>query len=172
MGTLPVRRFAKADWELVRGYAKEGRMDNIPPDIYVRCYHQLRRIGSEHIQPVAMVRSCEVLWGPTGTGKSRRAWDEAGLEAYSKDPRTKWWCGYMDQEHVIIDEFRGTIDIAHLLRWLDRYPVRVENKGGSVCLRATRFWITSNLDPRLWYPDVDEETVAALRRRINITHMI
>ena len=117
-----------------------------------------------------MERSAKVFWGRTGTGKSRLAWEEAGLEAYAKDPRTKWWDGYMGQTHVVIDEFRGTIDIVHLLRWLDRYPVRVENKGGSVSLSATRFWFTSNLDPRLWYPDVDAETVAALVRRIEIHH--
>jgi len=33
---------------------------------------------------------------------SKRAWEEAGLHAYSKDPRSKWWDGYRAQEHVII----------------------------------------------------------------------
>ena len=54
-----------------------------------------------------MVRQCFVYWGPTGTGKSRRAWDEAGVEAYCKDPRTKFWDGYQVEENVVIDEFRG-----------------------------------------------------------------
>lgn len=118
-----------------------------------------------------------VFWGATGTGKSRRAWDEAGVDAFVKDPRTKWyfqfnfrWCGYRGQQNVVIDEFRGCIDIAHLLRWLDRYPVLVEVKGGSRPLCATRFWITSNVDPRNWYPDVDQATRDALLRRLNITH--
>lgn len=88
------------------------------------------------------------------------------MEAYSKDPRSKWWDGYQGQEHVILDEFRGSIDIAHLLRWLDRYPVRVERKGSSVPLKATTFWITSNLAPRGWYPELDETTMEALLRRL------
>jgi len=111
-----------------------------------------------------------VFWGRTGTGKSHRAWDQAGAQAYVKDPRTKWWCGYRGQENVIIDEFRGVIDISHLLRWLDRYPVLVEVKGGSRPLCARKFWITSNLDPREWYPGLDADTLAALLRRLNITH--
>lgn len=94
------------------------------------------------------------------------------MEAYSKDPRTKWWDGYLGQSNVVLDEFRGTIDVAHILRWLDRYPVRVENKGGSLPLLATHFWITSNLDPRLWYPDLDDETLQALLRRLEITHFV
>lgn len=122
------------------------------------------------MQPVAIERSCEVFWGTTGTGKSRRAWDEAGMEAYAKDPRTKWWCGYRGQNHVIFDEFRGDISIAHLLRWLDRYPVCVETKGGAMPLAASKIWITSNLDPNMWYPDLDEDTRMALMRRLNITH--
>lgn len=88
------------------------------------------------------------------------------MEAYAKDPRSKWWCGYQGQEHVIIDEFRGGIDISHMLRWLDRYPVCVETKGGSVPLCATKFWITSNLEPKEWYKEIDEATLLALERRL------
>lgn len=119
-----------------------------------------------------MERTTVAFWGPTGTGKSRTAWDEAGMDAYPKDPRTKWWDGYTGQEHVVVDEFRGGIDVAHLLRWLDRYPVLVETKGGSIPLRATKFWFTSNLDPRNWYPDLDAETQAALIRRLEIKHFV
>ena len=119
-----------------------------------------------------MERKIFVFWGSTGTGKSRTAWEEAGLEAYPKDPRTKWWDGYTGQEHVVIDEFRGGIDIAHVLRWFDRYPVLVETKGGSIPLRATIIWVTSNLSPELWYPDLDADTFAALRRRLEIKHFV
>lgn len=172
LGEFTLRRNSATDWERVRDLARVGDLDAIPADVYVRCYHQLRSISSSHLQPTAMVRQCSVFWGRTETGKSRRAWAEAGDDAYSKCPRTKWWDGYRDQEHVIIDEFRGTIDISHLLRWFDRYPLRVEIKGGTVPLSAKHFWITSNLDPRLWYPELDSETLDALLRRLNITHFI
>lgn len=115
-----------------------------------------------------MVRRATVLWGSTGTGKSHRAWKAAGDAAYSKDPRTKFWCGYLSQRTVVLDEFRGAIDISHLLRWTDRYPVRVEVKGGSVPLAANEIWITSNLHPRNWYPELDSATYEALERRLKI----
>lgn len=136
----------------------------------MQSYRTLRAISADFAQPVGMERACDVFWGSTGTGKSRRAWEEAGLAAYPKDPRTKFWCGYQGQEHVVLDEFRGGIDIGHLLRWLDRYPVIVEVKGSSTCLNAKKVWITSNLSPEQWYPDADAVTVAALMRRLNITH--
>jgi len=142
----------------------------IPAHARITSYSALRSIRADHDKPIGMERTCHVFWGSTGTGKSRRAWDEAGVESYCKDPRTKFWCGYSAEKHVVIDEFRGGIDIAHLLRWLDRYPVRVEIKGSSRPLCATTIWITSNLDPRSWYPDIDCETRDALLRRLTITH--
>lgn len=112
-----------------------------------------------------MVRTVHVFWGATGTGKTRRAWEEAGNLAYPKVPATKFWDGYQGQSNVIIDEFCGQIDITNLLRWCDRYPCIVEIKGSATVLRAERIWITSNLDPSDWYPNATEEQRRALRRR-------
>jgi hypothetical protein len=39
-------------------------------------------------------------------------------------------------------------------------------------LLAARFWITSNIHPRQWYPDLDEATMDALLRRLTIINMI
>lgn len=146
-------------------------MEEIPSDIYVRYYGNLQRIRADHTQPEFRQVETIVLWGPTGTGKSHTAWEQAGVSAYSKDPRTKFWCGYSDQQHVIIDEFRGAIDISHLLRWLDKYPVRVETKGSSRPLLATKVWITSNLHPSDWFPLLDGDTLGALYRRLTIIHL-
>jgi len=170
LGVLAFKRNSDTDWNSIRTSAQLGTLDDIPSDIYVRCYNQLRRITTDHLQARGMERQVVVYWGATGTGKSRRAWDEAGLEAYPKDPRSKFWDGYRGQTHVVLDEFRGGIDVAHLLRWFDRYPVVVEVKGSSVVLNATKIWITSNLSPDDWYPELDPETKLALRRRLTVTH--
>lgn len=170
LGSLAFKRACSTDWSTVVDHAKSGSFDSIPPDIVVRYYGNLRRIASDHSAPLAIERQAICYWGRSGAGKSRRAWDEAGLEAYPKDPRTKFWDGYRGQTHVVVDEFRGGIDISHLLRWLDRYPCLVEIKGSSTVLKATKIWFTSNIPPEEWYPDLDQETVAALRRRLNITH--
>jgi len=172
VGTKPINRSDPKDWETIKSDAIGGRLDAIPPDIYIRCYNSLRRIESDHLQPVGIERQVFTFWGTTGSGKSRRAWAEAGFDAYPKDPRSKFWDGYRGHENVVIDEFRGGIDISHMLRWLDRYPTIVEVKGSSTVLKAKRIWITSNLDPRLWYPDLDSETLSALLRRMEIKHFV
>lgn len=170
LGKRPFRRQAKRDWETILVEAKAGRLDGIDPSVFVCHYRTLRAIAADYAEPVGIVRNIHVFWGRTGTGKSRRAWDEAGMDAYSKDPRSKFWCGYRGHRRVVVDEFRGGIDISHLLRWCDRYPCHVELKGSSTPLLAESIWFTSNVDPRNWYPDLDPETLSALLRRLSITH--
>ena len=40
-GVKPVKRNSKVDWEEVKQKAKEGRLDEIPADIYVKHYGNL-----------------------------------------------------------------------------------------------------------------------------------
>lgn len=168
-GRLPLKRNDPKDWERIWDLAKKGDIEEIPADVRIQCYRTIRTIKADYAEPEAIVRSIYVFCGRTETGKSRRAWEEAGLDAYPKDPRTKFWDGYRGQEHVVIDEFRGSIDVSHLLRWFDRYPCLVEIKGAATCLVAKKIWITSNLHPEAWFPDLDLATRDALLRRLEIT---
>lgn len=172
LGEKPVNVSSSTDWQAIWDLSISGDVSRIPASIRFRCYRTISSISADYAIPVAMERSGVVYWGPSGTGKSRRAWSEAGMGAYSKDPRSKFWCGYTNQEFVIIDEFRGCIDIGHLLRWLDRYPVYVEIKGGSRPLKASKYWITSNLEPKYWYPDLDDATFTALMRRLEVINVV
>lgn len=103
LGTKPVCRSSKTDWERVWTMAQSGQFLDIPAQIRVCSYSSLRRIRSDYARPVAVERVCNVYWGTTGTGKSRRAWDEAGLGAFPKNPTTKFWDGYMDHEVPLIN---------------------------------------------------------------------
>lgn len=165
LGKKSIKRNSEKDWDLIVSNARQGNFDSIPGDVLIRCYGNIKKIRVDSLQPESIEKSVYVYWGRTGAGKSRQAWDEATLSAYPKDPNTKFWDGYSGQEEVVIDEFRGAISISHILRWLDRYPTIVEVKGSSTVLKARRIWITSNLDPQLWYENLDNETYLALRRR-------
>lgn len=98
-----------------------------------------------------------VYWGPPGTGKTRRAAHEAGPDAYwlpapNQSGGAVWWDGYEGQTVVIIDEFYGWIPLNFMNRLCDRYPMRVQTKGGNVPFLATRIYITSNVHPNEWWP--------------------
>jgi len=173
LGQPSLKRNSQKDWDLIVKHAREGNFDSIPGDVLVHCYGNLKKIRVDSLVPDSIEKEVFVYWGTSGAGKSRKAWEEATFSAFPKDPNTKFWDGYSGQENVVIDEFRGTISISHMLRWLDRYPVIVEIKGSSCVFKAKKIWITSNLSPDDWYPDLDAETRAALRRRFTqVTHFI
>ncbi len=83
-GAKPIRVNSKVDWESVWAAAVSGDLSAIPPRIRMVSYRTIRAIGADFSRPKPMERQVKVFWGPTGTGKSRRAWLEAGECAYAK----------------------------------------------------------------------------------------
>lgn len=169
-GVLPVKRNDARDWDGIWESAVNGRFSDVPAQIRICHYRSLQSIFAANCKPAFTARTVVVYWGTTGSGKSYQAWSEAGVGAYPKDPLTKWWTGYTGQRNVVIDEFRGIVSIANALRWFDGYPLLLETKGASVPAAYTKVWITSNIHPKQWYPDLDHETWLALRRRLKIMH--
>nr|WAE42148.1 MAG: replication associated protein [Cressdnaviricota sp.] len=104
------------------------------------------------------------LWGPTGTGKTRQVVEkEPDLWISGED--LKWWDGYESQEAVLIDDFRSDqCTFAKLLRIIDRYPLRVQVKGGSRELVSRRMYITSCYPPEEVYRNSNENINQLLRR--------
>jgi len=112
-----------------------------------------------------------VHWGPTGTGKSHTAYEESKAlgPTYFKPVSDKWWDGYDQQPSVIIEDFRGEIALATLLRLADKYPMRVPVKGGYKEFNSKRIYITSNIDIDDWFNKEQkgyEASMEALKRRI------
>lgn len=108
-----------------------------------------------------------VLWGPPGSGKSKRAFEYSTSQYWLSKPNSNsgslWFDGYQGEEVVIVDEFYGWLRKTDLQRILDRYPLTVQTKGSSTQFMSTLVIITSNSRPEDWY----NEYPAALSRRIS-----
>lgn len=117
--------------------------------------------------PQCLKRLVKWWWGPTGTGKTYRATQEYD-DFYITMKNLKWWDGYYGQKAVIIDDFRKDFCTFHeLLRILDRYPYRIEYKGGSTYIQPSTevIIITCPYPPDQVYST--REDIGQLIRRID-----
>jgi len=169
--------------ELATSFAEHFRRGNTGLSEYSSTFSGTWYFSGHNLlrNAVALERPCarpdiRVLWihGLPGVGKSRKAHEDMP-NAFIKEPRTKWWNGYILEKEVIIDDFApGGIDINHLLRWFDRYKCMVETKGGMIPLVADNFILTSNFSPEECFTDnmgVVHPQIPALMRRITVLHM-
>lgn len=112
----------------------------------------------------------EIWWfyGPTGCSKSHTAHEMAGKNAHHQVKSIKWWDGYDAHENVVIDEFRGDFStFSDLLRLIDKYPYRIEVKGGYRQFLAKKIWITSNKSPQKLFRNMSDEDIGQLLRRVD-----
>ena len=114
-----------------------------------------------------------VYWyhGATGTGKTKRAY-EVALELADGDGdiwwangSLKWFDGYDGHSVAILDDFRPDwAKLWFMLRLLDRYPMRVEVKGGFRQWVADHIFITCPKPPEECYLEAGEDIDQLLRR--------
>ena len=104
--------------------------------------------------------------GPTGTGKTRSAYD-CWPDLFVQDCSAggeMWWDDYSGQKRLVLDDFDGKIKYRYLLRLLDGYPVRLKVKGAFTYGVWSEVVITTNVPILSWFPKEDD--IAPLCRRI------
>lgn len=105
-----------------------------------------------------------VCFGPPGTGKSLFC-QTLDPGAYWK-PRGEWWCGYEQQETVVLDDYYAWLPYDTMLRLCDRYPLLLGTKGGQTSCHAKRVIFTTNTLPHKWYNEARTAvTWPAMERR-------
>lgn len=177
-GTRPLSQVEKGQvekdrWATAFQCVQEGRIEDLDPEI--KC-NRLKQIEYAVERQAVSKRKLDTLdgdfehewyFGPSGTGKSRRAREE-NPGAYIKDPQERWWDGYAGEEVVIIDDFDKfqVKQGGDMKRWSDRYAFRAPIKNGYTMMRPRKIIVTSQYKPdQIWD---DPETVDAIRRRFKL----
>lgn len=161
----------KDRWELARKRAREGNLDEVPSDIYIKYYRTLKEIAKDHMVKPEDAGDVTGVWlyGEPGVGKSR-AVTEVFPAAYKK-MQNKWWDGYQNEEVVWLDDYDSK-ELGHLLKiWADRYSFLAETKGGAIHIRPKLFVITSNYPPSSSHFAWDTDLVKAIERRFKLIHV-
>nr|UOF81080.1 rep protein [Cressdnaviricota sp.]UOF81292.1 rep protein [Cressdnaviricota sp.] len=178
---IPVSQGARTDLKEMCQAIKNGTLtlDNIlEEDPYM--YHMYGRTFKEYHTKInrknfrKWMTTCDWIYGPTGTGKSIRAFKD-----YNPDTHYLlnvndggWWEGYTGQETVIINEFRGQITYGELLDLIDMHPKTVKQR----CKEPAQFLakhiiITSSMHPsEVYYNLSRNDKIEQLYRRINLIY--
>lgn len=138
------------------------------PTTYVKYHNGLEKYTALiKCKPRNFKPTVEWLWGKTGAGKTRYVVDKEP-DLYICNFDLKWWDGYMGQEAILIDDFReGQIPFTDLLKLLDRYPCKVQVKGGFRDVCSLRMYITCPLAPKYEFLETHNEDLQQLIRRID-----
>ena len=111
------------------------------------------------------------LWGDTGAGKTRSVMDTYGFpNVYQVTNYEHPFDSYQGQNIVIFEEFRSSLKIDDMLKYLDGYPVMLPCRYADKVACYTKVFIISNYSLDQQYPNVQVDnprTWAAFCRRIN-----
>jgi len=151
-------------------------VSRIYPEQFVKFNKGFRDLRALQILPRNLDKMPEVivLWGPTGTGKTRDAytkfWPDEPHYLW-KPSNGNWWDGYDGEKKIIIDEFRAQMTWSDILGLLDRNEYRAPFKGGFVNIVADKFVITSPFPPTFGYKQDDRyDRIEQLDLRITEVH--
>jgi len=153
-----------------------GDISKVEPAAFMRYSSSLIKLAALAIPPRRDGLKVICIIGETGIGKSYAAhecYPDLYMPFYGNSGL--WWDGYSGQKVVLIEEFRGQVQLQKMLQVLDKYPLRLEIKGGSVPARYELVIVTSNTRPEDWYPDNPQKPGAtreperkALARRLGV----
>jgi len=153
-------------WQRARDLAKEGKIDDIDADIFIRHYSTLKRIRTDYQRkPDPVNTRCYWIYGPTGTGKSH-AVENAPFTVYKKAmDDLKWFDGYQGEECVYLEDIdKYQVKWGGLIKRLaDKWPMQASIKGSMQYIRPSIVCVTSNYSiEEIW---TDFQTVDPLLRR-------
>lgn len=141
-------------------------------------YHQYGRT-LERLEDVYMrkrwrteMTTCDWLVGPTGVGKSHRAYEGYNPDTHYDWPNDGGWHdGYTQQHTVIINDFRGEIMFNELLKLIDKWPFSLRRRNRApMPFMSRHIIITSPKRPEAVYFNIadDEDKIDQLMRRVTV----
>ncbi len=154
--------------EQIRGGMNWKDVNMLFPKLVIRYPGGLRRmfdLFSTHREGRPRIK---IYYGETRTGKSYTAmynYPEAYVAPWPTGGRW-WWPGYGGEKTVILNEFRHQVKMDTLLQLFDYHPFWIEEKGGNMKLKASKFIITTNIAPWNWYPKQTVQQASMLHERL------
>lgn len=113
----------------------------------------------------------QYIYGETGTGKTRGVMEKYGYEnVYRVTDYKHPFDGYMGEDVILFEEFRSSISLGDMLKYLDGYPVVLPCRYANKQACFTKVYICTNIPLERQYPvdqREDSDSYLAFLRRID-----
>jgi len=168
----------KKRWKDAIDCCEQDRIDEADPQIIVQFIRNLEYIRDRKLA-VVVDNPPELkhvwIWGPTGSGKSRKS-RSLLKERFPSVPlynklQNKWWDHYRPGQPALLDDLGlevGKMLAGYLKLWLDMYVFKVEYKGGAKDIRPPLLVITSNYHPWDMFGHDVEGLYEPIMRRVEV----
>jgi hypothetical protein len=103
-------------------------------------------------------RDVTYLWGDTRVGKTRSVFDQYGYRnVYQVTDYTHPFDGYEGQDVIIFEEFRSSLKIEDMLKYLDGHPVMLPCRYNNRVACYTKVFLISNIPLERQYTNIQQE---------------
>lgn len=179
VGELPEERSARQkESDAIFEMLKDGASDLEIIEAYPSAMNRLPHINNtrqtllkEHYKNEFRKLSVHYVWGKTGVGKTRAVMEKFGYEnVYHVTNYRNPFDQYDGQLVMLFDEFRSSLPIADMLKYLDGYPLMLPCRFSDRVACYTEVYVVSNIPMEMQYLDIqnyEPETWQAWLRRFN-----
>ena len=143
------------------------------PDLYHQYARTFSKVEDLRMRKLYRTEMTEGIWywGATGVGKSHLAYEGFTPDThYNWKYDNGWQDGYVQQETVIINEFRGQIQYSELLTLVDKWPTELRRRAREpMPFISKKVIITSSLPPAEVYRNLSQhDDLEQLLRRFKV----
>ena len=183
-GEMPPDRRAKdTQAEQIMQMVMDGKSDaeilRQIPSAYNKLHHiQAARqtLLADQFMDVYRKRDVTYLWGDTRVGKTRSVFDQYGYRnVYQVTDYAHPFDGYAGQDVIIFEEFRSSLKIEDMLKYLDGHPIMLPCRYNNRVACYTKVFLISNIPLERQYTNIQQECPktwdAFLARIDHIEHM-
>jgi hypothetical protein len=176
-GELP-QQGKRTDLEEIYEMLKEGVPNNeireTYPSQYMRYKNNINSIQQEILEEkyskIYRVLDVIYLYGETGIGKTRYVMEKYEYQnVYAISNYKNPFDSYKGENVIIFEEFRSSLPIEEMLRYLEGYPIKLRARYGDKVACYTKVYIISNWTFNQQYENIQvahPKTFDAFERRI------
>lgn len=178
-GEMPVERQGRRNdivdlYDMIANGMSDFQILDTSPD-YMLNLNQIRQtrqvIKSEKFKNTFRQLTTTYIWGSTGGGKTRYVMEKYGYENVYRVTNYKHpFDDYRGQDVVLFDEFRSSLPLADMLKYLDGYPVLLPCRFADTQACFTKVYFTTNIPLDKQYVNIQRDEIESYKAFLRRIH--